>query len=177
MNPWIAIVGAREHGRLELTHRLRADLERRGTRVTGFVQEPCLDADQSVVGYDLVDLATGRRVPLARDSDRPLICNWGFDDRAFALAHEWALRPADVSVVEVGRLEAGERGHWGTVLSALREPGRLVLLGIRPNVVASVAVRLPDPIEAIELPAEAGQIEAFVRRVGSLVAQRAAVCT
>lgn len=178
VNPWIAIVGAREHGRLELTYRVRAELERRGTRVTGFVQVPCVGEDQSVTGYDLVDLASRERVPLARDSDRPLICNWGFDDRAFERAREWALRPADVSVMEVGRLEAAERGHWPAVLSALRDPReRLILLGLRPNVVASVAVRLPDPVELIELPAGPGQIDAFVGRVNSLTARCVAVPT
>lgn len=178
MNPWIAIVGARAHGRIELTRRLRAELHQMSLRVTGFVQEPCVGVDGSVVGYDLVDLESEERVPLARDSDRPLICNWGFDRRAFDRARDWALRPADVSVLEVGRLEAGERGHWPAVLSALRDPReRLVLLGIRPNVVASVAVRLPDPVELIELPAGPGQIDAFVGRVKSLTARCVAVPT
>lgn len=173
MNPWIAIAGAREQGRLELTDRLCAELARRGVRVTGFVQAPVVDADESVLGYDVIDLGTGERRALARESDVPEICNWGFDRDAFEAAREWALRPADVCVLEVGRLEAAERGHWPTILSAMRAPGRVVVLGVRPNVVASIAVRLPDPIELVELPAPSAELDAFVDRVSQLAAARA----
>lgn len=171
MNPWIAIVGTRADGRHDVLARLHRELTERNRRVAGFLQVPLEEAGERV-GYDLVELNRGARVPFARESDAPRICNWAFAPEAFAAAHRWVVEEeADVSMLEVGRIEAAEDGHWPAVLSALRVPGRTVVLGIRPAVLASIALRLPDPVDALELPAGGAQISAFVDRLGRTVAR------
>ena len=66
--------------------------------------------------------------------------------------------------VEAGKLEAAEQGHWATILRSLDERP-LTVLAIRPRVLASVALRLPDPVDSIELPADADEIARFCARV------------
>ncbi len=66
--------------------------------------------------------------------------------------------------LEVGRLEAAERGHWETLLATLESP-RLAIVGVRRGVLSNVALRLPDPVDALELPAEPGEVDEFIARV------------
>lgn len=174
MNPWIAIVGARESGRHTLTRALSRALSARALSVRGFLQVPVVDEHGATEGYDLLDIAGGDRLPLARPSASPRICGWGFAEDAFRAARTWCAMPSDVVVLEVGRIEAAEDGHWPAVLAALRGPPRLVVVGIRPAVLAAIALRLPDPSDAIELPTEELAQQAFVDRVAELAARRAA---
>lgn len=162
MNPWIAIVGARD-ARLALVERTCDALRERGARITGFVQVSSVEGEDA--GFDLIDLESRERVALARPSATPRICNWGFDDAVFARTRLAALRDANVTILEVGRLEAAGDGHWAAVEGALDGSRRLVVVAMRPNVVASIALRLPDPEASIELPAEEPEIAAFVQEV------------
>jgi nucleoside-triphosphatase THEP1 len=171
MNPWVAIVGSRSDGRHEVLGRLHGALRSAGVPFTGFLQEPRDEEGGRRLGYDLVDVATGERRALARESREPRMCSWGFDPDAFALARRWVERDAAVSVLELGRLEAAEDGHWPAALSVLSRPGRLVVLGIRASVLAPIAVRLPDPEDAVELPASPREIDHFIERVVSLAAE------
>lgn len=164
-NGWIAVVGARQVGRSALVQRLGHALHDAGVPVGGFVQLPCVEGDE-LSGYDLVHITRGETVPLARESKTdPELCRWGFFDHAFETARRWTLAdPHAVTFVEAGRLEAAERGHWPTLLASLGERP-LTVVSIRPSVLASVALRLPDPIDAIELPADSDEVERFVARV------------
>lgn len=169
MNPWIALVGARDDGRAVAAQAVLATLRGAGVRVGGFLQERITRGDE-ILGYDLIDLGGGARVPLARPSPRPRICSWGFDEQAFARAASWALRPADVTVIEAGRIEAAGEGHFPALLSTLRASPRVVLVSLRPNVLASIALALPDPADFVELPAEPEEVQALAQRCIDLVA-------
>ncbi len=171
MNPWIAIVGRREDGRERVTLRLWHMLAAGGTRVVGFVQDP-VHVDGEHVGYDVFCPSNGERAPLARVSDDALICNWGFDEAGWASARRWSLRdPGDVCFIEAGRREAAQEGHWSTLIDALvAQP--LTILSIRPSVLASIAIRLPDPVDALELPNDDAAVEAFLTRVHMILRAR-----
>ena len=161
---WIAVVGAGRDGRADVLVELARALVTAGARVGGFLQKTRWSGD-TIEGYDLVHPVSGERVALAReDHGVPELCRWTFSEAAFDAARQWTLEGEhDVVFVEAGRLEAAERGHWPTVARALAvQP--LTVLSIRRGVLASVALRLPDPIDAIELPAGDHEVERFVAR-------------
>ena len=170
MSPWIAIVGRREDGRERVTLRLWQRLAGRGLRVVGFVQDP-VHVEGEHIGYDVWNPSTDDRAPLARISEDAELCNWGFEELGWEAARRWSLRdPGDVCFIEAGRREAAQRGHWQTLVDALvAQP--LSVLSIRPSVLASIAFRLPDPVDAIELPADEAEIDAFIGRVQALLRQ------
>lgn len=162
---WIAVIGNGRDGRAEVAEATARVLLAAGARLGGFLQRTRRVGD-AIEGYDLVHPATGATEPLAReDAESPELCRWSFDDAAFARARRWTLEgDGDVVFVEAGRLEAAKRGHWPTLMGALATRP-LTVLSIRRGVLASVALALPDPIDAIELPAPADEVERFVARV------------
>jgi len=142
-----------------------ARLRARGWTVGGFLQEPLGDPGEPE-GYVLVDLRSGERVPLARSSSTPEVCNWSFEPQAFARAAEWCAAPElDFVFLQLGPLEAGGEGHWPTVTRTLAEAHAVAVLGMRPNVLARLALRLPDPIAGLELPVDDPGLERFVDRI------------
>ena len=162
---WIAVVGSGPDGRGAVLEELAATLCADGARVGGFIQRTRWDGD-AIEGYDLVHPTRGEACPLAReDAQAPELCRWRFAEPAFETARRWTLEGEhDVVMLEAGRLEAAARGHWQTVLDALAA-GPLVVLAVRRGVLAGVALALPDPLDAIELPAGADDVRDFVARV------------
>lgn len=158
-------MGTREDGREDVLRSLGRALERHGVGVGGFIQTP-LEQGVERVGYDVVSMASGEHVALARgSSSSPEMCNWAFADSGFARARDWALEgPHGVAFLEAGRLEAAERGHWPAILDSLRTRP-LTVLGIRRTVLSAVALRLPDPVDALELPSSRDEAERFIQRV------------
>ncbi|MEZ4340450.1 MAG: DUF2478 domain-containing protein [Sandaracinaceae bacterium] len=161
---WIAVIGSGRDGRVAVIEAMARALSRAGARLGGFVQRTRW-TDDAIEGYDLVHPSTGEAEALAReDGTAPELCRWSFDEDAFARARQWTLDgELDVVFVEAGRLEAAKRGHWPTLMGALAARS-LTVLSIRRGVLASVALELPDPIDAIELPAGADEVERFVAR-------------
>lgn len=175
---WAAIVGWSKDGRGELTDHVLSGLRSRGVRLAGCRQERLVDERGEISGYDLVDLANDERHALARASDDPILCNWGFDERVFARVRERVLAdPAPIVFLEVGPLEARGRGHWETIEQVLASPDRVLLLGIRPRALARIALDLPDPLAGLETPAGEVEVHAFLDTlVGSeLVSARSRV--
>lgn len=170
---WIAVIGNGRDGRGAVTERLAEALREAGASLGGFLQRTRWQGDV-IEGYDLVHPSTGEAAALAReDASAPELCRWGFSPEGFELARRWTLeRDRDVVFVEAGRLEAARRGHWPALVAAL-ERSPLTVLSIRRGVLASVALALPDPIDAIELPADADEVERFVRRARRLYAEEA----
>jgi len=164
---WIAIVGSCEDGREAVVRRLAGTLQSAGVAVGGFVQVPRYESAGELLGFDVVCLASGEHVPLARrrrDLD-PDLCEWSFSDRGFEAAGEWARRGAsEVCFVEAGRLESAEGGHWATIVRSLAERP-LTVLAIRRSALTPVALRLPDPADSIELPVDPHEIDRFCARV------------
>jgi nucleoside-triphosphatase THEP1 len=163
--PWAAIVGRAQSGKRRAVQSVADVCRARGYSVGGVVQEPVL-SEERCVGYDVVDLASGERAAIARRSPTPTMCEWSFDESAFARAREWVLRAGtDVTAFEVGNLEAKGGGHRPAIDEAFAGPSRLILLAIRPQVLGSIGLELDDPVCGIELPASADGIAGFAARV------------
>lgn len=172
MTEWIAIVGTRTTGRVEAVEALSSALAESGLSLGGLSQELLSDDAGAHTGCEVVERATGRRTLVARASDDPDLCDWAFDDAAFAAVRRRALEEdADATAVPLGTLESREEGHWPLVQALLRrDDHRVLVLTLRPQVAASVALKLPDPMDGLELPAPADEVEAFARRVATAVA-------
>lgn len=162
---WIAVVGSRAEGRTAVVERLARVLREANVSIGGFLEKSYLEGD-IVEGYDLVHVVSEERYPLARTTTiDPELCQWAFRADGFERARTWALDGEHtVAFVEAGRLEAAERGHWETLRTSLRERA-FTVVGIRRSVLASIALRLPDPVDAIELPTDAHEVTGFVERV------------
>jgi len=175
--PWVALVGRREEGRAEAAARLAERLRERGIALGGFLQRPVFaeDApDGDALAYEAEDLSTGAVVQVASHGEDPAICDWCFDDAAFDEARRWVLDPgAQVSFVELGPLEARGEGHLRAAREALSGSARLLVFCIRPHVLASIGLGLPDPVDGLELPEQAAEFEAFAERVAGLAQQDA----
>lgn len=175
MGEWIAVVGSRQDGREDVVRRLAQTLKSVGVAVAGFAQVSRFDGDR-LVGIDVQRLATGDSVSLAKKASGsdPDLCEWVFSPAAFETTAQWAVEDsAPVCFAEAGRLEAAEGGHWATIVRAVHERP-LTVLAIRPTVLVSVALRLPDPVDSIELPEDADEIARFCERVGRGCTQKEA---
>lgn len=168
--PWVALVGRREDGRGVLAAELATRLGDHGFRLGGFLQHPIEGSQPGEhSGYEAENLHSGQRVQVATHGDDPEVCDWCFDDDAFAEARRWVLDPnADVSFVELGPLESKGAGHLPAARAALDGSAQLLVFCIRPHVLASIGLGLPDPVDGVELPAERAEIEAFCARVEAL---------
>ncbi len=162
--PWVAIVGDRGSRRDEVREAVARALEDGGLRLGGVRQEAIFEGDEHV-GYDVIDLASGARLSLARESTTPRLCRWDFDTTAFERMRG-AAREGDYDAVafDVASLESSGEGHWPAITEALAEE-RLVILTLRPRVVGPVALRLADPLAGLELPTTNADIEAFAAEV------------
>jgi nucleoside-triphosphatase THEP1 len=172
MGQWSAVVGRSKSEKDRIALGVAQGLAQRGIRVGGFVQLRSHDAEGELAGWDVCRVSDGTRYALARRSNDPDLCSYRFDDEGFALAKAWSrAEPAEVIFIGgVGKLEAAERGHW-PVLSELveRADGPLVVACIRDTSLATIALRLPDPVEALELPAEEDVVRAFTDAIAERV--------
>jgi nucleoside-triphosphatase THEP1 len=145
----VIVTGATGSGKTTLVTAVVERLRERGTRVAGILAPGHL-ADGRRTGFDIVNLATGERRPLAREEDRvagphPRWSRFAFSAEGLALGHQ-ALgddaRGADVIVIdEVGPFELSG-GGWADALDALAATGggRLLLV-VRESVVDAVKAR------------------------------------
>jgi nucleoside-triphosphatase THEP1 len=141
------ITGARGEGKTTVTRSVVEALGAAGLRVGGFVA-PGEVRDGRRWSIDLVDLRSGRRVPMAtRDplSPWPAMGAFKVNPEALALGRE-ALSPEasgahDLLVVdEVGPWELGGDG-WGPALDAIHGRGTPLLLVVRRSLVPDVLDR------------------------------------
>jgi nucleoside-triphosphatase THEP1 len=167
-NPWAAIVGTRTDGRDDVVRAVIDRLHAAGRSVAGFLHRS-REQDGKVEGYDIVDVESGESWPMAHISRDPQLCDWAFDEGAFARVRARLAEPrGDVALLELGPLEGKERGHWQAVMDALEGPPRLVVLCIRQKALAPIAIELPDPAAGLELPAPQEEIDAFIDEVVGL---------
>lgn len=130
--------------------------------VGGFLQA-AVGPPEEPEAYDLVNIATGDRVRVADHGPDPQVCDWSFIEAAFDEARLWCERPElDVVFAQVGPLEAGGEGHWPLVRALIEGEGIPLVLSLRPNVLARVALQLPDPIAGLELPVGSLELDEFV---------------
>ena len=171
-NPWIAIVGFGRQGKREVARAVAAALRARGLTVAGAVSAAAVDVER---GFDLVDIETGSRTALARlvtgDSD---ICDLEFAAGIFDATRERLMvSDAQVKLIEVGPYEArSKRGHWPAVQALLSGAPTVVVLCIRPDALAPLALGIADPAAWLELPASpdgAGSVAALVEEISAVV--------
>lgn len=130
--------------------------------VGGFLQVPVGPVEEPEA-YDLVDVATGSRIRVAEHGPDPQVCDWTFLPEAFEEARRWCAGPElDVVITTVGPLEAGGEGHWPTVRSLVDGDGPPLVVSLRPNVLARIALQLPDPVAGLELPIADADLDEFV---------------
>jgi nucleoside-triphosphatase THEP1 len=146
-------------------------LRRRGFRVGGILA-PGLLSDGRRTGFDLVNLATGERRPLAREgqAEPGQHARWSrfaFDADALALGRRALLadsRSADVVVVdEVGPFELSG-GGWADALDRLRDFEGHVILVVRESLVEAVRARWGSP-DAVVRDASAADPDAVADEI------------
>jgi nucleoside-triphosphatase THEP1 len=144
----VAVLAGPVHGgKTTLLERAARAWPARGLRCTGFLS-PAVTDDAGHRGYDLVELATGRRRPYLR-TDGPdgaeRVGPYVFVPETLARARE-ILRAAGTSeplvVDEVGPLELQGGGLWPALREALGRAEARVLLVVREELVAGVTTRL-----------------------------------
>ena len=102
----------------------------------GFVGERLFENDR-LLGYDLVAVRDGRRIPFLRRAEgagTAAVGPWRLVDSSLAAAAEIirTSRPNALLVVdELGPLELEGRGHWPALAAVLDQPGRRFLFVIR----------------------------------------------
>jgi len=170
--PWVALVGRREDGRGRAAERVVERLRELDVPLGGFLQRPVFSSDapaDEAVAYEAENLRSGERMVVATHGEDPAICDWSFDAQAFDRARGWVLDPeARVIFLELGPLEARGEGHLRAAHEALRGPASLLVFCIRPHVLASIGLELPDPIDGLELPEQAEEVDAFAARLAEL---------
>jgi hypothetical protein len=157
---WAAIVCASSELRRQSARDVIARLRAGGVEVAGALQENPAEGP----GWDAIDLQSGARLPIARASATPELCDWKFVDASFeAIRNTVRGSSAPVVVLEYGVIEARGRGNWEAGLSILEGP-RLLVACVRPKALARIAVELPDPVAALELDS-GDDVKGFVEQL------------
>ena len=166
MNRWVGLVGRGKDGRGPAAVALADGLRERGVTVGGLIHHRRDDS-----GHDVENLATGERTVMTVVSNDPDVCDFAFPEGIFDTCRDWLLAPPQkVTFVELGRVEAQQKGHWNAAVELMKGPETLVVCLLRPSALAGVALGLPDPTDFLELPASPEQIDAFAADVAALVA-------
>ena len=170
---WIAVVGTGQSNRDQVIGHLEARFGRAGIAIGGFRQLRCHEINgETISGYDLVRIGSGAdRIELARPAREPELCGWGFERAAFEQADQWLNDGSLVSFATAGPLECRRDGHWASIERRMTKPG-LVVLSLRPHSLTKIVLALPDPVDAIELPASDNEAEAFLHRCAQWVQLR-----
>jgi len=148
LNPvTVLLSGGKHSGKTAIATEAVAQLRQRGYKVAGILANG-LWHDGVRSGFDLVDLATGQTVALARRDIPSAIVfgEFGFFEEGLkmgreALGRERALAADAVVIDEVGRWEL-LGGGWAKELDALMElPPRATILVVRDAYVPEIAQR------------------------------------
>lgn len=171
MGTWAPIVVTPDVPKGDALERIAHAMQREGIPLGGWLQKRVIDADGKRVGYDVVELAGERRLALARVATAGAdLCDLVFRDGAFDEMRASLLASgARALLLEVGPLEAAERGHWRAIRELLATSDATLLLVVRPRLLASLALRFPDPIAELTVPADSAEIERFAKGLASQV--------
>ncbi len=151
------VTGASGAGKTEFLTALVERLKARGLRVGGLLS-PGTHEGGVRTGFDVVDLATGRRAALSRRGGPPewpaLAGPFHFSPEGLSLGREALAVDADVSVVdEVGPLELSG-GGWAAGLDELALSRRRPLVwAVRESLADAVQARWSAPALAVWTPA------------------------
>lgn len=170
---WAAVVGTAREGRDDTLDALIADWRAAGLAVGGFRPREGGVRDERGKSTEifLEDVSTGTRLPLAvTDPSTPDVCSYRFDAATFEAARAWCVAASRaggvVLLAGLGPLEAAGRGHAPVVATIVSTSGpALPVLVIRRDALATIALPLPDPVAALELPADEPARRAFAQAV------------
>ena len=131
------IVGPSGAGKSTICRRVVDEWRRRGLPAAGVVAEARegLPADR---GLDVVDVATGQRLPLAefeRATGGPVTGRWHFHEETFAAGLAWCavVRPDALFIVdEVGPLELEQGLGWAPIVPRVAIHQGPALIAVRP---------------------------------------------
>jgi nucleoside-triphosphatase THEP1 len=176
--PVVVAAGVRNSGKTAAVSALVERLQRRGVRVTGFVQ-PGIFEDGLKVGFAVRDLATGEEAVLARvapERQGDHGTSYLFDDAGFTLARRALGRasPGDLVVVdELGPVELRGQGHMPAVQRALGVPGLAgLVVVVRSQLVPALLAALPvgdaSVVEVTDQECAGMLLEALHRVCGGL---------
>lgn len=161
----VIIVTAGVHsGKSTFLLRLADELRRAGTATDGIVQTALLK-DGNRLGYELLDLATGKSVLFAKK--KPAQPGYDFIPQGFLAARD-AISSLTLNRVhfvdELGKLEAKGGGHFPYVARAIRRYRGTWVLCARKDHLDPILSRLPvPPLTVVDLEATTG--EAAIRTV------------
>lgn len=152
--------------------RILEQLRLRGIEADGFICRRVL-ADDRHVGYVLVGLRDGRRIPFLRRAEAAAeraVGPWAMAEAGTEAAAEIirASDPGSLLVVdELGPWELEDGGHWPALLEVLDQPGRRFLFVIREGCLPDFierfsgrAVRIHEVRTDADVRAVAGEIAA-----------------
>ncbi len=163
--------GPKHSGKTSRATRLVEELRRSGYTIGGFLA-PSIYREETLIGFEILDLQNDQRVELAeRSKERGRVAGFTFCDRGIDLGRQ-ALRlavesPVDLVVVdEFGPLELAGNGWRDDVEMLLRSSPLTILLVVRNEVVPRVRQLYhafsPPTIEASD-PQAAAQVKALLR--------------
>jgi len=159
----LAFIHATSRGAVDDTLRTVAkDLAGRGHRLAGVLPEPCNNPDRHACDMDLIDLASGTRLPisqkLGRGSTGCRLDGAAIEAAAIIVADELATAVLALKLMilnRFGKQEAKGHGFHPVIVAAL-EQGVPVLVGVndlnRPafeSFAAGKALELPDSPRAV----------------------------
>jgi len=128
------ITGGVGAGKTSLLREVVARLRRRGFPLAGFLSKRVFRGDE-LRGYDLVDLATGKRTPwLRRGAEGNLVGPWAVVPEGLHAGKAIIIEsPPSVLLVvdEFGPAELGGRGFWPFLSPLLADKGRTFLFVVR----------------------------------------------
>ena len=126
----------------------------RGLSCSGFIS-PAVTDEAGETGYDLVEIATGRRLPYLRRHGLPGAERIGpyifvpeTLERARTIIRETG-PPGLLVVDEVGPLELRGGGLWPALRDALEAPGPTLLCVVREDILGEFAARLAPLVPAV----------------------------
>ena len=163
----ILLVGPVFSGKSRFVEALAGSLGASGAVIAGFVQRGAFDADGRKIGYDLVGLSSGVRLPLARHSEPG--DGWLFEDAAFRAAVGELREGADLTVIdEVGHLELAGEGHAPAVDRALAS-SPVTLIVVRETLADDAARWLAPRAEVNALRFEPGREEEIAASIRAAI--------
>jgi len=152
----VALSGPVHRGKTTLLERALPLWKARGLACAGFLSPAVTEAGGRVAGYDLLEIAAGRRLPYLRRQGEaaaerigPYVFVEATLERARAIVREAG--PNGLLVVdEVGPLELMGRGLWPALAEALPKRDGPSLLVVREGLIEDLARRL-GPLVVVDI--------------------------
>lgn len=147
MCPLVVIVGSSGAGKSTICRRVIDEWRRRGLSAAGVVAGARAGSPAGR-GLDVVDVATGQRLPLAefdRATGGPVTGRWHFHQDTLAAGLAWcaAVRPDALFVVdEVGPLELEQGLGWAPVVPRLAAHPGPALVAVRTALATALLAAL-----------------------------------